>query len=168
MHWLYIPLTLLLFYFFLIFTIAPRVVPFMRKKPIGRVPREVDEVVKRLERRSKTPHDYIRECADHILSDKHCARIKAFFIFPRALERNLSVLFKRRGFLHCNHLNQLMRVMLARSKFFSDDDIRIRTVFLNFFVHQYLQVRVAGQWYDVDLGADHFGIPLGKHAWGFR
>ena len=55
-------------------------------------------------------------------------------------------------------------VMLANSKFFKEDDIRFKYIFLNFVPHQYLQVKVGEKWIDFDpAGAGIRGKPLGTH-----
>lgn len=156
-------------YVFLFFVFAPRVVPFMRKEPLpSRIPRALEESIARIEKQSQTPYEFIKGCAEYMLSTVHGGRVVTLKKVHLAFERDTKALLARRGFMHCHHLNHLTRLMLARSSLFSDEDIRLRLTFLNFNIHQYLQVRVAGQWYDVDLGADHMGVPLGRHAWLFR
>lgn len=145
------------------------VLPFVRKEPVpSRLPRQLEEAIQQLERTSKNQYEYVRDCAEFILSANHCGRIKTLTRVDLAFERDLRELLKRRGFMHCHHLNHLMRVMLVRSRFFTDEHVRIRSSLVNCTLHQYLQVRMSGQWYDVDLGGDCMKVPLGRHAWGFR
>jgi len=151
------------------FVVAPRVIPFMRKEPLPtRIPKALEDAIAQIEKESKTPYEFIKGCSEYILSTVHCGRAITLLKVHLAFERDTKKLLARRGFMHCHHLNHLMRLMLARSSFFSDTDIRLRRTFLNGNVHQYLTVRVAGQWYSVDLGGDHMGVPLGKYAWGLR
>ena len=159
----------MLLYVLLLWVVGPYVIPFARKKPLpSRLPRQLEESVELLNKKSRTPYEYIVNARDLTLSVNHGGRFKAVGRVHLAFQRELSVLLRRRGFMHCTQLNHLMRILLAKSKFFSDDDIRLRTTVVNLFFHQYLQVRVAGQWYDVDLVGDWMGVPLGKHVWGFR
>jgi hypothetical protein len=64
--------------------------------------------------------------------------------------------------------------MLVNSKYFSAKggsasggkarDVRVRHVFVNFFIHQYLQVNIAGRWIEVDpAGTGIRGKPMGSH-----
>lgn len=73
------------------------------------------------------------------------------------------------GYAHCNTQNYLLYLLLLASNLFSPVDIRIQTVFCNFFIHQYLQVRINGSWINVDpAGGTIRGLPIGRHIslWG--
>lgn len=169
MDWYWWLVGFITLYVLVVFVITPHIVPFLRKKTLPtRIPRQLEKAIAQIEKESSTPYEFIKGCAEYILSTLHGGRITTLVRLDLAFERDTKTLLSRRGFMHCHHLNHLLRLMLARSSLFSDEDIRLRLTFLNFNVHQYLQVNVAGQWYDVDLGADHIGVPLGKHAWFFR
>ena len=156
-------------YFFLVFVVSPFIIPFLRRESLpSRIPKEMQEAIHLVEKDAKSPFEYVKACAEYILSTNHCGRLATVRRLDLAFQRDLRTLWKRPGFMHCTHLNHLMRVMLAFSKFFTDDDIQLRRTFVNFNIHQYVQVKIAGQWYDVDLGGDWMGVPLGKHVWGFR
>lgn len=162
-----IPALLLLYgvYWILVITI----IPFYKKEPIpSRLPRQVEHAITQLEKDSSNSYEYLRNSMDYLLSTVSSQRIKTITRLNLAFEKSLAKLFRRRGFMHCTQLVYLLRVLLVRSKFFDDDTVRNKIVFLNFVPHIYLQVKIAGQWYDADPGADQFGIPLGNHAWGFR
>ncbi len=162
-------LILVALYVLLFFVIVPLVVPFMRKEPLpARIPKQLEDAIAQMESQSKTPYEYIKQCSHYLLSQNHGGRFATVIRVQSLFERDVRTLLSRRGFMHCTQLNHLMRILLVRSKFFTDDDIRLQHTFVNFNIHQYLQVRVAGQWYDVDLAGDWMGVPLGRHAWGFR
>ncbi len=169
MDWYWWLVGLIALYILVFFVLTPRIIPFMRKESLPtRIPRALEEAIAQIEKDSKTPFEFIKGCSEYILSTAHCGRVITLARVDLAFERDTKKLLARRGFMHCHHLNHLMRLMLARSSLFTDEDIRLKLTFLNFNIHQYLQVKVAGQWYDVDLGGDHMGVPLGKHAWLFR
>jgi len=68
------------------------------------------------------------------------------------------------GFIPCNIFNHLMRTILVASGEFSNDEIKTVVVPLNFFIHQYLKVRIGDRWIDIDPTYHRLGIPYGKHA----
>jgi hypothetical protein len=47
---------------------------------------------------------------------------------------------------------------------FNEEQIRIHTVPLNLFIHQYLEVNVGQAWRAVDPWSAFLQIPFGKHA----
>jgi hypothetical protein len=52
---------------------------------------------------------------------------------------------------------------LTKSGFFNDTDIRKRHNFLNFVLHQYLEVKIDGQWLAVEVGEASRGLKIGQH-----
>lgn len=165
----YVLAALVTLYLVVFFVLAPRIIPFMRKQSLPtRIPQSFQDAIDQIERDANTPYEFIKGCSHYLLSGASGGRVITLLRLDLAFETDTKKLLARRGFMHCHHLNHLLRIMLAKSKFFSDEDIRLRRTFLNFNLHQYVQVCVAGQWYDVDLAADHMGVPLGKHAWLFR
>lgn len=143
--------------------------PYVRKQPLPtRFPRELEDAYEQLSELHSTPYEYIHHASEYLLSQNSASRLRGVFLFRQAFETDAKRLLARSGFLHTHHLIYLMRVLLSKSSFFSDAEIRIRYVFLNFRLHYYLQVKVAGQWFDVDVAGLCWGVPLGSHAWGFR
>jgi len=57
----------------------------------------------------------------------------------------------------------LLRIFLITSGWFKEEDIRRKHLFVNFVPHQYLQVKVNGEWIDIDVGEKRRGLPLGRH-----
>jgi len=89
-------------------------------------------------------------------------RFKVFTNFS-ALFINLDDLYRRTGFMHCTQLNFVLRLFLVNSGFFKEEDIKVEHVFLNFFIHQYLQVKVNNHWLDVDIFGYSDGLKIGQH-----
>ena len=73
---------------------------------------------------------------------------------------------KSGGFIHCNAMNYLLRVLLVKSGHFAEEDIKCHWT-LAWFIspHQYLRVRIDDAWIEVDPWGRHHGIPIGKHVW---
>ena len=158
-------------YLFLVFFMTRRIVPFMSFKGFERpmqVPEEIKNTISELENRSQEPIAYLQAVYDLVLDKTlhqwHHTRFKAGTQFPRAFVKDLNEIWQTRDFLYCTGINYLVYVMLTSSRFFKHSDIRVRYVFVNFFIHQYLQVRVGKNWTDVDpAGTGIRGKPLGAH-----
>lgn len=77
-------------------------------------------------------------------------------------------LWQRTSFLHCHHQNFLLRILLIRSNWFTEDEIALGFG-LVFYVspHQYLKVKVDNRWIAVDPWNYTYGAKLGEYANGF-
>jgi hypothetical protein len=158
-------------YFFLIFVVSRFVVPFMEFggfKPARRVPEEVQAAIADLELRAYDQRTYL-EAVFELVMDKNYSqwnhtRFKATIHLPRAFVKDLSEIWQTKDFIYCTGINYLVAALLVNSKYFKPEDIRVRHVFVNMFIHQYLQVRVGNSWVDVDpAGTGIRGKPLGTH-----
>ena len=96
-------------------------------------------------------------------------RYNMLFKFHRLFYRDISRIFKTKGYLHCTSMNYILRVLLVKSGLFSDSDISIR--FTNtWFVcpHQYLEVKLDdGDVLYLDPWNYQFGISYGNVGSGF-
>lgn len=103
------------------------------------------------------------------LGQKYSYKSRPFFrrfkIFPnfRTLFLGLDELYRRKGFMHCTQLNFLLCLFLINSGFFKEEDIRLKHVFVNFFIHQYAQVHLNNKWVDVDIFDYSNGLKIGEH-----
>lgn len=97
-------------------------------------------------------------------------RIYTFSRVDRFFITDLSTLWKKTGFQHCNHLNYMLRTLLIASKQFSPDAVEARwTQVWYFSPHQYLVFHLkSGETLSVDLWGKVYGIPFGTYAHGFQ
>lgn len=97
-------------------------------------------------------------------------RLLTFLRLDRLCVTSIEALWNIRGFLHCHHINYLLRTLLLASGQFQPDDIEARWTQIWFFSpHQYLVITLNnGQKREVDLWAMAYGIPFGTHAHGFE
>ncbi len=97
-------------------------------------------------------------------------RFLTFLRLDRFFIRDLSTLWEMSGFLHCNHLNYLLRTLLIASGKFSSEDIQSPwTQIWYFSPHQYLDIKLANSMtLSVDLWGKVYGIPFGSYAHGFQ
>ncbi len=167
MNFLYISIFLISGYFFLIFIVLRILVPFMgfsRLKLPKEIPNAIREKIEELETKSGNSYEYLREAYTYITSNWHAGRFTTVLYAHLAFRKNLEKINSTPGFAQCNTQNYLLFVLLAGSKYFKESDIRVRTVFFNMFIHQYLEVRVEGKTLSVDpAGASIRGMPLGKY-----
>jgi hypothetical protein len=154
-------------YFFIIFVVARLVVPFMGFGGLAQplqIPKEIAQKISELEMTSSGANDYLRASYNFVVSRWHAGRMDTVYYANLAFRNNLQQIWRQPGYGHCNTQNYLLFVLLTGSKFFAPIDVKLKTVFFNFFIHQYLQVRVEGSWLDVDpAGASIRGEPLGAH-----
>lgn len=97
-------------------------------------------------------------------------RVFTFLRLDRFFIHSLKKLWQLHGFLHCNHMNYLLRTVLVASGKFAPDDIEACwTQIWLFSPHQYLVVHLHdGKKLEVDLWGKQYGIHLGDHAHGFH
>ncbi len=158
-------------YFLLLFIGSRLVVPFMgfvQYPPPTIIPQDIRTAITALENKSTSQLQYLQAVYELVLDKtmhqwRH-TRFKAAIRFPRAWVTDLSEIWQTGDFVYCTAINFVIYAMLCNSKFFKPQDVKVRHVFVNFFIHQYLQVRVGNEWVDVDpAGAGIRGFGLGRH-----
>lgn len=98
------------------------------------------------------------------------SRIFTFLRLDRFFITDIEALWKKNGFLHCNHMNYLLRTILVASKKCTNDDIESLWTQIWFFSpHQYLSIHLKnGDVLKVDLWGKVYGVPFGEYAHGFQ
>ena len=133
------------------------------------LPAELQAVCTEL-RAAKTQEECLRRAYDIVSRRFRASRAHTYILLHKILRKNVDRLWKQRGFLHCTHLNQFVKILLVYSGWFAPGDIRARwTLVSGVSPHQYLRVRMKdGRHMDVDVWGRTYGVPLGKHARGFN
>lgn len=133
------------------------------------VPQEVQLVIDML-KQTKSQEECLEKVYE-VLSKKYQGnRIKTYTLLFRIFTTDISLLWQRKGFLHCTSLNYLTRVLLVKSGFFENEDIENKWT-LTWFIspHQYLCVRMqSGVYTPVDVWSARYGLGLGEYARGFN
>lgn len=154
-------------YFFIVFIALRLITPFMGfgKLPILiPIPEEIKIKIKELESASATPEEYLVLAYGFVTSRWHAGRFDTIQRAPLAFRKDLTKIWSEPGYAHCNTQNYILFVLLVGSKFFNPEDVKGKCVFFNFFIHQYLQVQVAGRLISADpAGASIRHKPLGSH-----
>ena len=90
--------------------------------------------------------------------------------FRQFLKTDIEKLWDMNGFMHCTHMNLILRNLLITSGLFHPKDIVSKwTVIWMFSPHQYLEVRVEkNRKINIELWGENYNIPFGNYTNGFR
>ena len=143
---------------------------FFKKAPIpDKLPKELEELVPRL-KQSKTKKECL-QTAYRLLSEKYQGYF-GIYTYLNILETFVSDINKLcdgRKFLHCHNLNYLLRILLIKSGFFSEEDIKLGWSMVWYISpHQYLKIDVGEEVINVDLWGSAYGRAFGDYGHGFR
>ena len=95
-------------------------------------------------------------------------RFATYFLFWKFFEWDVNRLWKRRGFMHCTQQNLLMKTLLVESGWFGKDEVSYGySLVWHVSPHQYLKVKLNGEWLAVDTWNKRYGARLGEYASGF-
>lgn len=154
-------------YFFIVFFLSRFFVPFMgfrKYLPPAAIPDDVQQTIRELEEKSKNVRSYLENAYQFVRSNWQAERLKTVTHFPLIFRTDLGAVWRQRGYAHCNTINFILYTLLAKSRYFAVEDIKVRHSFFNMVLHQYLQVKVSGQWIDVDSSVAYLKNPVGRRA----
>ncbi|TSC68522.1 MAG: hypothetical protein G01um101456_609 [Parcubacteria group bacterium Gr01-1014_56] len=157
-------LYLALAYFFIVWIGTRLIVPhlgFNRELLPPSIPAELDQRIRQFDHESISNLDFLKKSYGFVTQTYQGSRFKTITNFWKAFQNPLNL---KPGFMPCNGQNYLLRLMLIKSDRFTEKDIQIRIVPLNFFIHQYLRINVDGQWVEVDPWSAFLGVPFGKKS----
>lgn len=171
MIFFWIILSIAVIYCFLVYVASRFMVPFMgfgKWQEPENIPKEIQNQIVALESESSDARSYLegiyKLVLDKTVNQWNHTRFRAAVNLPRAFVTDLDEIWQTKNFLYCTAINYLLFVMLVKSKFFNLADVRVKHVFVNFFIHQYLQIRINDRWIDVDPAGNGIrGKPLGSH-----
>jgi hypothetical protein len=160
-----IVLTIILIYFFLVFILSRLIIPhlgFKEERLPDKLPDGMPNQIRWLTSRAGSAVEFLNLAYDYLGSRYRSERFNTILKFGY-LFRSLDQVWQMSGYTPCTQNNFLLTLFLINSGYFKNSDIRRKHVFVNFFLHQYLQVKVNKQWLDVDVGEKQRGLPIGKH-----
>lgn len=142
---------------------------FSKKEIPEKLPEGMEEIVKKL-KKSKNKEECLRKTYDLLTKKYRGDIIKTYSCLPRILVKDVNELWSKSGYLHCTHLNYLLRIFLVKSGFFKDEDIGLKWTLLGYISpHQYLEIRFSqNAFINIDVWANHYGIMFGDYAHGFH
>jgi len=141
---------------------------FFSKEPIpDKVPKELEVFITELKKCS-SKEDCLKAAYEYVTSRWHGERVKTYLFSYRLFSCNINKIIKTRGFLHCNHLNYLLRILLVRSGHFKDEDIEQEwSLVWHISPHQYLEIDLGSKKIFVDAWGKYYGVQLGCYTTGF-
>jgi hypothetical protein len=165
---LYYLVVILAAYFFIVFVLLRLVVPFMgfgRLRLPKALPEEYKVAIADLEGKASSSEEYLRLAYDLVLSKWHAGRMDTIYHAPKAFRTDILKIWNQPGYAHCTTMNYVLFILLAGSKYFKPEDIQVKSVFFNMFIHQYLKVRIGDRWINADPGGAAIrGLPFGARA----
>lgn len=133
------------------------------------LPEEMKVVAQEMARKSSQAEAL--HSAYDVLSVKYRGyRVLTFLRLDRFFITDIDTLWQKNGFLHCHHMNYLLRTLLVASGKFMPEAVEAHwTQIWLFSPHQYVVVTLeTGEQVEVDLWGKAYGIPFGGHAHGFH
>lgn len=156
-------------YVFSMFVASRFVIPHLRKEKIPeRLPKEMEEALKSIKKKNKTKKDVAKACFDIVVKRYPGKRI-FFFTHPHKLfYKDINKIWADKEFQPCTIQGYVLRVMLIKSGYFTEDDIKLCHSFVDFVIHLSIKVNIDGEWVNMDPWGYKSGVPYGKYASGFR
>jgi len=138
---------------------------FVQYKPPKDLSEEVRQKIRDLENVSKSQLEYLKNSYGFVQSRWQAERLKTIFCLHLAFRKDLQKIWKMPGYAHCNTINFILYTLLAGSRFFAEEDIKIKYVFFNAVPHQYIKVKVGEKWLDIDPSLNYVkGLPFGTRT----
>jgi hypothetical protein len=155
-------------YFFIVFVLLRLLVPFMGFRGLevpAAIPLELANLIASLEKMHTDPDNYMAAAYHAVVSRWYAGRMHTLYFAPLAFRKDLAKIWASPGYAHCNTQNYFLYVLLTKSSFFKAEDVRVKTVFFNFFIHQFLQVRRGSNWIALDpAGSSIRGLLMGSYC----
>ncbi|MFH1522285.1 MAG: hypothetical protein ABIE43_00520 [Patescibacteria group bacterium] len=158
-------ITIIIVYILLVFILARFFIPHLsfRKKPIpDKIPDSMEKVIRTLKIESKNKEDFLNKAYNYLGGKYRSERFNTFFKF-NYLFKSLDEAWEKKGYMPCTQSNNLLRIFLIKSGFFKEREIKIKNVFANFILHQYLKINLNDRWINVDVGEKQRGLKIGEH-----
>ena len=136
---------------------------------MNQLPSDMQLAIAKL-KKSKDKEDCLRKAYEILAKKYYGNRLKTYIRFFELFNTNIEKAWNKDGFLHCTMLNRLLRILLVKSGFFRDSDIKTRWTSVWYFSpHQYLEVMLADdELVKIDVWANAYGIGFGDYAHGFH
>lgn len=142
---------------------------FSKAKIPLKLPKDMQLLVSKL-KKSKNKEDCLKK-AYSFLSKKYTgSRLKTYIRFFALFSSDIGKMWGKSGYLQCNKINYLLRILLVKSGFFKDEDIKLKwTLVWYLSPHQYLNIRLdKNKSVNVDIWGKAYGIRFGDYAHGFH
>ena len=132
------------------------------------IPDEMQKIVDALNNESKSDMDFLQKAYDTVNS-RYTSPSMGYFKEPQKLfMKNLDNIWNSQGYFPCDKQNYILKVMLVKSHWFNETDVKETFTSCIITPHYYLKIKLNNNSYiDADMwGADH-GYKLGEHTGGY-
>ena len=141
---------------------------FVPDKIPNNIPDEMQKIVDNLDNESKSDIDFLQKAYD-VVNSRYTSPSMGYLKEPQRLViKNIDSLWTSEGYLPCDKQNYVLKVMLVKSKWFNETDVKETLTSCIITPHYYLNIKLNNNSYVyADMwGADH-GYKLGEHASGY-
>ena len=131
-----------------------------------KLPKSMQAVIEQL-KKSRNREECLKKAYDILTKKfKGCRWYTSFFDL---FVKNVFRLWKKNGHLHCHNLNYLLRILLVKSGFFKDEEIKLKLTFIRpTSLHQYLNIRInAHKSINADPWGKVYGTKFGDYTKSF-
>jgi len=156
---------IILVYFITVFGLLRLIIPHMgfgNEEMPAEIPIDMKKMIDELKVKAGSPRDFLELAYDFVGSRYRSERFSTIIKF-NYLFFTLDRIWRMSGYIPCTQSSYILRIFLIKSGFFREEEIKRKHFFVNFIVHQYLQVKVNGEWVDVDVGEKQNGMKIGNH-----
>jgi hypothetical protein len=141
---------------------------FVPDKIPANIPNDMQKIVDALGNESTSDMDFLQKAYDAVNSHYTSPSMGYLKEPQRLIEKNLDNIWANTGYFPCDKQNYVLKVMLVKSRWFNETDVKETFTSCIITPHYYLKIKMNnGTYIDADMwGADH-GYKLGEHAGGY-
>lgn len=165
---LLIILILVLIWLLFGFTLPTLLFPLMpvRKKDLPKkIPKELEQEINKL-KKSKNKEEFLKAALDYIKKNFRSDIPPLFTKISKHFYKDLEEIMKEKGFFPCHIQSYILKIILIKSKKFSQQDIKIQYSFYSGIIHTYLKVKINGKYINADPWGYSRGLPFGHRSLG--
>ena len=161
-------LILIFIWFVLGFTIPILIFPLMpiKKRDIPKkIPKELEQEINKL-KKIKNKEKFLKAALGYIRKNFRSDIPLLFTKISKHFYKDLEEIMKEKGFFPCHIQNFILKVILIKSKKFSNKDIEYQYCFYSGVIHSYLKVKINGKYINADPWGYTRGLPFGHRSLG--
>jgi len=148
-----------------------RIIPpnvFSKQQIPKTLPKDVQKIVEKL-KKTKTKMACLKIAYNEVGKKFHGEIFRVVTHFFHLYTGSFAKIWSKPGWLHCNTLNYLLRVLLVKSGKFKDSEIKVKWTMVYYIsLHQYFRIKMdKNKYLNVDMWGRNHKIPLGAYSHGF-
>jgi hypothetical protein len=161
-----ITIIIILIYIFLVFILSHFVVPHLtwwNEKVPEQIPATMTAEINRLKALAQDKQEFFELCFNYLGSKYYSDRVDTFYKYS-FLFKNTEEIWGITGYVPCTQSNWVMKIFIVSSGYFKNEEVWMRHIFFNFFLHQYGEVYLDGRWVAFEVGEKQKqNISIGRH-----